>query len=265
MGPRRRRPSGSASPLVTEGGRAVPSAGVLKRSCIALGRGYVSARGDARPAAHVTVWGSPKCSVPRSGVGVGVGSGVRDSAAPSALPDDLDRNARKLGLAHAGPARAFRSRMRRPWIAAAKANPKLARLRPAKVRPPSAATIAAVIAKFRAVCLALPGVVETPTWEKPHFRVGHKIFAACGEPRDPLAVAFKLKLPHARARFARDPRFKRAAYCGKYGWVTLDLAGRPDWTEVRAFVEESYRLIANATAVARLDARASNGGRQRRT
>lgn len=155
--------------------------------------------------------------------------------------------------------------MRRPWIAAAKANPKLARLRPPKARPPRARTIAAVIAKFRAICLALPDAVETPTWEKPHFRVGDKIFAACGEPRDPLAVAFKLKPTHARERFARDPRIKRAAYCGKYGWVTLDLAGRPDWAEVRALVEESYRLIANAAAVAKLDARASNGVRQRRT
>lgn len=145
--------------------------------------------------------------------------------------------------------------MRRPWIAAAKANPKLSHLRPPR-RPPRASSIASVVAKFRLICLALPDAVETPTWEKPHFRVGGKIFAACGEPRDPLAVAFKLKPAHARARFARDPRFKRAAYCGKFGWVTLDLAGRPDWSEVRAFVEESYRLIANAAALGELDQRA---------
>ena len=113
------------------------------------------------------------------------------------------------------------------------------------------------------LCLALPNTKETPTWEKPHFRVGERIFAGCGDPSDPLAVGFKLTLAHARRRYAKDARFKRAAYVGKSGWVTMNLRDRPSWVEVRALIEESYRLVADMASVVRLDAlrKGSGGGR----
>lgn len=133
--------------------------------------------------------------------------------------------------------------MRRHWIAAAKTHPRL--VKEIVERPPPRATaVERVVARVRAICLALPGAHETLTWEKPHFRVGERIFAGCGDPRDPLAVGLKLSPRHARKRVRTDPRFKRAAYVGKSGWVTVSLAGRPRWRELRSLIEESYRLVA---------------------
>ena len=144
--------------------------------------------------------------------------------------------------------------MRRAWIAAAKRNPRLVGYGKARP-PPRPGTIAAVLARVRKLCAGLPDVEETTTWEKPHFRVGDKIFLGCGDPSDPLAIGLKLAPEHAEVCYRTDVRFKRAAYVGRHGWVTLDLSGRRDWAEVYALIEESYRLIASKASVAKLDGR----------
>lgn len=98
--------------------------------------------------------------------------------------------------------------------------------------------------RVREICLALPGAHETLTWGEPHFRVGEKIFAGCGGEKGVVALGFKLEKEHARALIARDPRFRPAPYVGKHGWVSIDAHDVDDWDAVRAFLEESYRLIA---------------------
>jgi predicted DNA-binding protein (MmcQ/YjbR family) len=109
-----------------------------------------------------------------------------------------------------------------------------------------------VLDHMRAICLALPETRETLTWGQPHFRVGEKIFAGCGEEKGRVVIGFKLDMDHADA-VIQDPRFWRAPYVGHKGWVSMDANAVDDWDEVRPLVLESYRLIAPRRTVAKLD------------
>jgi predicted DNA-binding protein (MmcQ/YjbR family) len=108
-----------------------------------------------------------------------------------------------------------------------------------------------VLEKMREICLSLPDTKETPTWGQPHFRVGEKIFAGCGEEKGRLTIGFKLEMDHADA-VVQDPRFERAPYVGHKGWVSMDAAKIRSWKEVKLLVLESYRLIAPKKTLAKL-------------
>jgi len=113
-----------------------------------------------------------------------------------------------------------------------------------------------VLDNMREICLALPDTKETLTWGQPHFRVGEKIFAGCGEEKGRAVIGFKLDMDHADA-VVQDARFSRAPYVGHKGWVSMDASAVRDWDEVRPLVLESYRLIAPKRTVAKLGAPAS--------
>jgi len=109
-----------------------------------------------------------------------------------------------------------------------------------------------VLDNMREICLTLPDTKETLTWGQPHFRVGEKIFAGCGDEKGRPVIGFKLEMDHADA-IIQDARFSRAPYVGHKGWVSMDASGVRDWNEVRPLVLESYRLIAPRRTVAKLD------------
>ena len=106
--------------------------------------------------------------------------------------------------------------------------------------------------KLRKICLALPDTKETITWGEPHFRVGDKIFCGYGDEKGKLAIGFKLEMDHAEA-IVEDPRFWRAPYVGRYGWVSMDAESIKDWQDVRELILESYGLIAPKKSLAKLD------------
>jgi predicted DNA-binding protein (MmcQ/YjbR family) len=107
------------------------------------------------------------------------------------------------------------------------------------------------LTKMRAICLSLPDTKLTMTWGQPHFRVMDKIFAGYGAEKGKQAIGFKLEMDHADAILA-DPRFTRAPYVGHKGWVSLDATQVDDWSEVKALILESYRLIAPKKSLAKL-------------
>jgi predicted DNA-binding protein (MmcQ/YjbR family) len=111
----------------------------------------------------------------------------------------------------------------------------------------------ALLRKMTEICLALPDTKLTMTWGSPHFRVGEKIFAGCGEEKGKASIGFKLEMDHAKSLIASDERFTRAPYVGHKGWVSMDAKHITDWGEVRALVFESYRLIAPKRTLAKLD------------
>ncbi|HVE42068.1 MAG TPA: MmcQ/YjbR family DNA-binding protein [Planctomycetota bacterium] len=113
-----------------------------------------------------------------------------------------------------------------------------------------------VLTRMKEICLSLPDTKLTMTWDQPHFRVGEKIFAGCGEEKGRLVIGFKLEMEHAD-EILRDRRFTRAPYVGHKGWVSMDASGITDWEEVRRLVLESYRLIAPKRTLARLEAPAA--------
>ena len=108
-----------------------------------------------------------------------------------------------------------------------------------------------VLSALRRICLRLPDTTETLTWGEPHFRVANKIFCGCGDEGGRLKVGFKLEKDHAAAILG-DPRFSRAPYVGRYGWVSMDAAGIRNWGEVEMLVRESYGLIAPRASLTKL-------------
>jgi predicted DNA-binding protein (MmcQ/YjbR family) len=108
-----------------------------------------------------------------------------------------------------------------------------------------------VLTKMREICLSLPHTKETLTWGQPHFRVGEKIFAGCGEENGKTVIGFKLEMEHADA-IIQDARFRRAPYVGHKGWVSMDANAVKDWDEVRPLILESYGLIAPKKMLAKL-------------
>jgi predicted DNA-binding protein (MmcQ/YjbR family) len=108
-----------------------------------------------------------------------------------------------------------------------------------------------VLEKMKEICLSLPDTKLTMTWDKPHFRVGDKIFAGCGLEDGTYTLGFKLEMEHAD-EILRDRRFTRAPYVGHKGWVSMNAKGIRDWEEVRSLILESYRLIAPKRTLAKL-------------
>lgn len=101
-------------------------------------------------------------------------------------------------------------------------------------------------ANLRKICLALPNTEETYMWDHPHFHVRGKIFVSFSEYKGEWGISLKVG-ELMQGVFLNDPRFFRAPYVGKYGWVTLRLDAAPlNWTEIRGLVRGSYQLVAAA-------------------
>ena len=112
--------------------------------------------------------------------------------------------------------------------------------------------------RLREVCLALPETFEKIAWKTPTFRVDRKkakMFALFSDPEDSRpALWCKAEEGAQEALVGLDPeRFFRPPYLGPRGWIGIYLDRRVSWKEVASLVEVSYRLVAPARLVARLD------------
>ena len=105
---------------------------------------------------------------------------------------------------------------------------------------------ARALAWMREVCLALPGSSEGVHYGEVVFKAGGKLFASCGDKRGPRTIVVGLAPGHCAEVLARNPRFRRYPY-GKRA-IMIDASDVDDWREMRAFVEESYRLFAGPAA-----------------
>ena len=112
---------------------------------------------------------------------------------------------------------------------------------------------AALLEHLRRIVRSLPETTEVEAWGHPTFRVNDKIFAGFGAEGGKASLGVKTTPDMQAALVSSDPRFKIAAYVGKHGWVELSLTGTVDLGEVEALVRGSYRLIAPARLVRKLD------------
>jgi hypothetical protein len=79
-------------------------------------------------------------------------------------------------------------------------------------------------AEFRRLCLEMPEAEEVETWGEATFRVRGKIFAM-GTPEG-RRVSVKASLDDQAGLCAMDPKtFEPSAYTGRFGWVSVRLAG----------------------------------------
>ena len=99
----------------------------------------------------------------------------------------------------------------------------------------------------REISLALPEVEEFVTWGTDvNFRVRNKMFVIGGE--DATAVSIKASITTQAELLDLDPEtFGKAAYVGRFGWVTVQL-GRVE----RGILEQLLRDAWRATAPAKL-------------
>lgn len=98
---------------------------------------------------------------------------------------------------------------------------------------------------IRAFCLSLPGVQEQVQWENDLlFKVGGNMFAVV--PLEPDNALGRLTFKTTREKCAElleVEGIQRAAYLGRYDWVTLERWDALRDDEIRELVRESYELV----------------------
>jgi hypothetical protein len=100
--------------------------------------------------------------------------------------------------------------------------------------------------------LALPEAEELETWGVATFRVRGKIFAMFGS--DGLHVSVKATPEQQAELTAVDPQvYGVAAYVGRFGWVSVDVA-RADAGELAELLEDAWRRTAPRGMVRAFDA-----------
>jgi predicted DNA-binding protein (MmcQ/YjbR family) len=99
--------------------------------------------------------------------------------------------------------------------------------------------------RLRAICLALPDASEKAMKRGPTYRIADKIFAMERPWQGGVSVWCKAPPGSQEVLVGADPaRFFVPPYVGPKGWVGMRLDNRPDWPEVAALVQRSYRLVA---------------------
>ena len=117
-----------------------------------------------------------------------------------------------------------------------------------------------ILARLRDICLRYPEAVESEAFGAPTFQVRAKNFAMLHRAHDRTSVWCKAPAGAQEAYTRSEPgRYFAPPYLGPKGWVAawLDPEADPDWPEIAAIIEESYRLVAPRRLVALLDDRPS--------
>lgn len=105
-----------------------------------------------------------------------------------------------------------------------------------------------LLARVRALCLALPEVTEKVAWGEPTWRVHERLFAMFDDHHHGAAhvsVWLATERDAQAALIEAEPaRFFRPAYVGAAGWVGAVLDGDCHWGMVAAVLEQAYQRVA---------------------
>lgn len=122
---------------------------------------------------------------------------------------------------------------------------------------------AELVARLRAICLALPGVTEKVSHGEPSWFVKKQFVTFADRHHDDRFAFWCAAPPGAQQAFVgSDPqRFFVPPYVGGRGWlgVYLDVDG-VDWDEIAEIVEDAYRTVAPRRFVDQLDDGAPSAG-----
>jgi predicted DNA-binding protein (MmcQ/YjbR family) len=99
-------------------------------------------------------------------------------------------------------------------------------------------------ARIRTLALSLPEAYEDAPWGNPVFKVAdNRMFASMSVDTD--RVRLTVKLTHEEREIAHLlPFVTKAAYVGRYGWITADVADDETLEAALEWVRESYWLKA---------------------
>ncbi|HEV8688097.1 MAG TPA: MmcQ/YjbR family DNA-binding protein [Gaiellaceae bacterium] len=99
-------------------------------------------------------------------------------------------------------------------------------------------------AHIRRLALSLPESYEDSPWGHPVFKVAdNRMFVSISNEENPLRVTVKLT-PEEREIALMLPYVTKAAYVGRYGWVTAEVADDESLEAALEWVRESYWLRA---------------------
>jgi len=115
--------------------------------------------------------------------------------------------------------------------------------------------MADVLARLRALCVALPEVTEKLSHGEPTWFV-RRTFVMFADRHHDDRVAFWCAAPPGvqEELIATDPaRFFRPPYVGHRGWLGVYLDVDVDWVEIGEIVTDAYRTVAPRKLVAQLD------------
>ena len=101
--------------------------------------------------------------------------------------------------------------------------------------------------RLRAICLALPDVVETSSRGHANWRTGKTLFASFEEYRGAKIFSF-FAGNERQGEFLEYARFSAPRLTDQYGWVCLTLDKKADWREIRELVVFSRGLAAQGGA-----------------
>jgi predicted DNA-binding protein (MmcQ/YjbR family) len=101
-------------------------------------------------------------------------------------------------------------------------------------------------ARIRALALSLPQAYEDEPWGHPVFKVAeNRMFAGMSIEDDVVHLTVKLT-PEEREIARLLPYVRKAAYVGRYGWVTADIRDDEALDAALEWLRESYWLRAPA-------------------
>jgi predicted DNA-binding protein (MmcQ/YjbR family) len=107
-------------------------------------------------------------------------------------------------------------------------------------------TAAARADRIRALALSLPATYEDEPWGHPVFKVGeNRMFAGMSVEGDVVRLTVKLT-PEEREIAQLLPYVRRAAYVGRYGWITAEVTDDETLDAALEWLRESYWLKAPA-------------------
>lgn len=112
--------------------------------------------------------------------------------------------------------------------------------------------------------LGMPGAWKDTPWGETVAKVGKKVFVFFGHPDYAEGnLVFSVKIPATRGEAMSLGFAEPTGYgLGRSGWISFKIppAKIPDLDLLKAWIEESYRNVAPATLVRKLDASSGEAG-----
>jgi predicted DNA-binding protein (MmcQ/YjbR family) len=119
------------------------------------------------------------------------------------------------------------------------------------------------IDSVRAYCLSFPDTTEGLQWgDNLLLRVRGRIFAMLSLDAAPIPITLK-STPEKVAQLLEIDGIERAAYVGRYNWVSLGRFDVVPWSELKELIRESYELVAAKAPKNKLPTRSSRRTRRR--
>lgn len=95
--------------------------------------------------------------------------------------------------------------------------------------------------RLKAHCAAKEGAWEDHPWDHTAYKIGKKLFVITGD-EEPLRVTLKAT-PEEVDGLLTLPFIERAAYVGRYGWITLTISDEEQLDLALDLIDTSYTLV----------------------